>query len=242
MRGALRSTGNVRVAALANRDRHQSLQKRPGSRGRPQATAPNHHRCGSQSRARTHRRVDPPVQPLVGAKTDRERSLPGVDARNAGGRQAAAHLRHARARRHKRRRITHRPDESDVVFPPAPAGIVLFIAVLGGPQHGSQELSSDRVRRVATHRLAGEIRELRRVRAPHKHPYGRRAYRGRDAHLVGPQAECPLPDTGNTHHGRLYAARGHRVAGGHADLYPAHAVSAAIRESALATVHANAHL
>ena len=124
--------------------------------------APQGVRSRGRLRHRAHRRVDASVRAArASSAAHRPRALRRHRARSAGRGAAHDHLRHARARRARRRRAAHRRHEPAQLLRAAPAGAVVFVAVLGRRGHGHAVVPAHAAVVAAAHRAARALRELR---------------------------------------------------------------------------------
>ena len=168
---------------------------RLGRRG-PQGTgASPKHRRDVRARVRPpHDRVlHPPLGELDRAGAGRARALPHPHPGASVPRPPHGHLRHARPCRHRGRGSAHRSDEPGDVFPAPPAGAEHVLAVLGGTGYRHQGVSADHLRRPATLRRAGDVRQLQRLERDAADAPGDRPVRRRHQDLVGPAPERPHP-------------------------------------------------
>ncbi len=243
VRGPARSHRGSRVSgvpALADRSGHAGVSHdRRGAHvvARP---APGGGRGVGPVRARADRRGEPSVLAVVDAEAHRQGALRRAARGNAGRGAAHDDLRPARARRHRRRRTAHRPDEPGAVLPAAPAGAFVQLAVLGRGAHGPDVVPPDDLQRHSAHRAARAVCELERVPAPHRHADRDRHPRRHLAHLVGPAAERALSHARDARDGLVHVARGLGAARGAQPVPDAQALSAAARQPAVAPVPATA--
>ena len=100
-----------------------------------------------------------PIPP--GFADHRQGAIPGAGRGPGRHRPAHGDQRHARARRHRRSRPAHRPDEPGTLFHAASAGAVHLLTVLAGRGYRPQELSPrHRRRELPRTGLPGRTREL----------------------------------------------------------------------------------
>ena len=122
----------------------------------------------------------------------------------------------------------------------APAGAVVFVAVLGRRGHGHAVVPADAAVVAAAHRAARALRQLRRIPPAPGRAGAQRSHRGHHQDLVGHPPELALSHARDAGVRLLHAPRRCRVPGGAESLAGAHAVPAAPREQILAPISAHA--
>ncbi len=145
-----------RDAPVGHRGRHRRVPHRRRGVRRPQGPAPADDRAHRGERPAAGRRRDASRSPTGATRTSipDERYLPGR-RRHADRRPRQPDLRPARARRHRRPRDADSPDESDAVFPAAPARALDQLAVLDRHEHRLQVVPLQGVRPVPAHEHPG---------------------------------------------------------------------------------------
>src|SRR5207302_10989690 len=102
---------------------------------------------------------------FAGSEDFRRRSLRVTGSGTANRGPFALDLRGTRACRNCRPRTPDSYHECVAIFPAARPGALDFIAVLDGPQHGSEELSVGNLQTISAHGHSRSLRFLSRVSA-----------------------------------------------------------------------------